>query len=129
MPPRENKETASKHQEFLASLKPETSVPMLTKLDDTRRVDLLDSFLNLGDSHGYGCYLSHNVGICRIANLADLPAGLWTGHEYQMAATIEFTPAANVTVTQLNKVNGPLGFVLPSARRLDFLLTGINLHK
>jgi len=67
----------------------------------------------LHETHGESRHLANNFDVVWIANVADLFARLLRRNEDQVIA-IEFAPAADICVTQLEEINWPIVFALPA---------------
>lgn len=79
------------------------------------------------NSHRHTSHTPNDFCLRWIIEMSDRLARLWMWNDHQLPF-VELTPATEVSVPQLDEVNGPLEFRSP-LRRTDFSLTRIDLHQ
>src|SRR5580698_2005093 len=87
----------------------------------------LRELLRLRYSHRHGGDSADNVPVGWITNLTDLPSRLRTGNQNELVP-VKFTPATGISVSEFDKIDRTVEFVLPAAW-LYLVLPGINFDE
>jgi hypothetical protein len=79
------------------------------------------------DAHSNGGDSTDDICVPRISDLTDLPARVRARNQHQ-AASIDLAPTAHITISEFDKINGSVEFILPVSR-LNPFLAGINFNE